>query len=147
MRNVQKILVILLALVVGFPSAGFAQDPHKLVLQISDNDAEKMNSVLNVAVNVSKYFSEKAEEVEIQIVAFNAGVHMLRADTSPVKERLKSFGQSMQNVKFVACENTLDSMARSEGKRPALAENVAIVTAGVATLIELSEAGWTIVRP
>src|SRR5215470_6466897 len=134
MRNVQKILVILLALVVGFPSAGLAQDPHKLVLQISDNDAEKMNSVLNVAVNVSKYFSEKAEEVEIQVVAFNAGVHMLRADTSPVKERLKSFGQSMQNVKFVACENTLDSMARSEGKRPPLAENVTLVTAGVATL-------------
>jgi len=58
MRNVQKILVVLITLVVGFPSAGFAQDPHKLVLQISDNDAEKMNSVLNVAVSVSKYFSE-----------------------------------------------------------------------------------------
>jgi len=72
---------------------------------------------------------------------------MLRADTSPVKERLKSFGQSMQNVKFVACENTLDSMAKSEGKRPPLAENVTLVTAGVATLIELSESGWTVVRP
>jgi intracellular sulfur oxidation DsrE/DsrF family protein len=147
MRKVLLILAALLVLVIGFPAPGFAQAPHKLVLQISDNDAEKMNSVLNVAVNVSQYFSEKAEDVEIQVVAFNAGVHMLRADTSPVKDRLKSFAQSMPNVKFVACENTLDSMTRSEGKRPPLADNVALVTAGVATLIELSESGWTIVRP
>jgi intracellular sulfur oxidation DsrE/DsrF family protein len=124
-----------------------AAEKHKLALQISDNDPAKMNAVLNVAANVSKYYSDKGEEIEIQIVAFNAGLHMLREDTSPVKPRLQSFKQGMPNVSFMACENTLEAMTRNEGKEPPLVENAERVKAGVVTLIELGEKGWTIVRP
>jgi len=124
-----------------------AMEKHKLALQISDNDSAKMNAVLNVAANVSKYYSDKGDEVEIQIVAFNAGLHMLRDDTTPVKPRLLSFKQGMPNVAFMACENTLESMTKTEGKEPPLVENATRVKAGVVTLIELGEKGWTIVRP
>src|SRR6476469_7823636 len=135
-----------LLLPLALASAG-AMEKHRLALQISDNDADKMNAVLNVAANVSKYYSDKGDEVEIQIVAFNAGLHMLRDDTSPVKPRLKSFKPGMPNVSFIACENTLHSMAKAEGKEPPLVENAKRVEAGVVTLIELGEKGWTIVRP
>jgi intracellular sulfur oxidation DsrE/DsrF family protein len=138
------VALVLLPLAVA---AANAAEKHRLALQISDNDPDKMNAVLNVAANVSKYYSDKGEEVDIQIVAFNAGLHMLREDTSPVKPRLKSFKQGMPNVSFMACENTLESMARKEGKEPALVDNAERVKAGVVTLIELGEKGWTIVRP
>ena len=72
--------LLLMALAFAQASAG---EKHKLALQISDNDPDKMNAVLNVAANVSKYYSDKGEEVDIQIVAFNAGLNMLLADTSP----------------------------------------------------------------
>jgi intracellular sulfur oxidation DsrE/DsrF family protein len=106
-----------------------------------------MNAVLNVAANVSKYYSDKGDEVEIQIVAFNAGLNMLRTDKSPVLTRLKSFKQGMPNVTFDACENTLKTMTHNEGKEPPLVENATRVPAGVVTLMELGEKGWTIVRP
>ena len=144
MSKAFALIVALFALLVVPAQAG---EPHKLALQISDNTPEKMNAVLNVATNVSKYYSDKGQEVEIQIVAFNAGLHMLRDDTSPVKPRLKSFQQSMPNVSFIACDNTLHSMTRNEGKQPPLVENVEHVEAGVVHLIELAEKGWTIVRP
>ena len=144
MSKAFALIVALFALLVVPAQAG---EPHKLALQISDNTPEKMNAVLNVAANVSKYYSDKGQEVEIQIVAFNAGLHMLRDDTSPVKPRLTSFKQSMPNVSFIACDNTLHSMTRNEGKEPRLVENVEHVEAGVVRLIELSEKGWTIVRP
>jgi hypothetical protein len=124
-----------------------AMEKHRLALQISDSDPAKMNAVLNVAANVSKYYSDKGDEVEIQIVAFNAGLNMLRQDKSPVLDRLKSFKQGMPNVAFVACENTLEAMTRAEGKEPPLVDNATRVPAGVVTLIELGEKGWTIVRP
>jgi intracellular sulfur oxidation DsrE/DsrF family protein len=142
----RTLIAVLVALPLACPVAG-AAEKHRLALQISDNDPAKMNAVLNVAANVSKYYSDKGEEVDIQIVAFNAGLHMLREDTSPVKPRLKSFKQGMPNVAFVACENTLESMARNEGKEPALVENAERVKAGVVTLIELGAKGWTIIRP
>jgi intracellular sulfur oxidation DsrE/DsrF family protein len=136
--------ILLLPLAVASAHAG---EKHRLALQISDDDAGKMNAVLNVAANVSKYYSDKGDEVDIDIVAFNAGLNMLRQDKSPVLTRLKSFKQGMPNVSFMACQNTLDAMARNEGKEPPLVENAERVTAGVVTLIELQEKGWTIVRP
>ena len=142
----RSLFAALLFVPLAFAPAG-AMEKHRLALQISDNDAGKMNAVLNVAANVSKYYTDKGDEIEIQIVAFNAGLHMLRDDTSPVKPRLKSFKQGMPNVSFMACENTLESMARIEGKEPPLVENAERVKAGVVTLIELGEKGWTIVRP
>lgn len=143
-RTTIAIAAVLLAWAVTPSLAG---EPVKLALQISDNDATKMNAVLNVAANVSKHYADKGEEVQIEIVAFNAGLHMLRDDTSPVKPRLKSFKQGMQNVSFRACENTLQSMTKAEGKAPALVDNVELVPAGVVTLIELAGKGYTIVRP
>ena len=143
---IRALFAAVLLLPLAFAPAS-AAEKHRLALQISDNDPAKMNAVLNVAANVSKYYSDKGEEVEIEIVAFNAGLHMLRADTSPVKPRLKSFKQGMPNVSFKACENTLDAMTRSEAKEPPLVENAERVKAGVVTLIELGEKGWTIVRP
>jgi hypothetical protein len=120
---------------------------HKLALQISDRDPQKMNTVLNVAANVSRLYSERGEEVTIRIVAFNAGLHMLRADTSPVADRIVNFAASMDNVKFDACMNTLESMTKKEGKEPPLMDFAQRVPAGVVTLMELDQAGWTIIRP
>jgi intracellular sulfur oxidation DsrE/DsrF family protein len=136
--------LLLLPLTLASAQAGSV---HHLALQISDDDPVKMNAVLNVAANVSKYYSDKGEEIEIQIVAFNAGLNMLRQDKSPVLPRLKSFKQGMPNVAFKACQNTIDAMARNEGKEPPIVDNAEHVPAGVVTLIELGEKGWTIVRP
>lgn len=137
-----------IALVAGAPIGASAEDGvHHLALQISDSDPQKMNTVLNVAANVSRHYSEIGEEVEVRVVAFNAGLHMLRADTSPVLERLKGFKQSMPNVSFAACGNTIAAMEKKEGARPPIIDFAEEVPAGVVTLIELDEAGWTIVRP
>lgn len=140
-------LAALLAMPFAFSAAHAADKSHRLALQISDGDETKMNAVLNVAANVSRYYSDKGEGVEIRIVAFNAGLAMLLADRTPVATRLESFKQGMPNVSFEACGNTLDTLTRKEGKEPPLVENAERVKAGVVTLIELSEQGWTIVRP
>ena len=148
MHSLRTLLIAGLALfALSCDVATAADKVHRLALQISDNDPDKMTAVLNVAANVSKLYGDKAEQVEIRIVAFNAGLHMLRTDTSPVKDRVAGFSQSMPNVTFNACQNTIDGMTKREGKAPPIAPNATFVPAGVVTLIELSEAGWTIVRP
>jgi uncharacterized protein len=140
------VFAALLLLPLAFAPANAGQ-MHRLAIQVSDNDPVKMNAALNVAANVSKFYSDKGDEIEIQIVAFNAGLHMLRDDTSPVKPRLTSFKQGMPNVSFMACQNTIDAMAKTEGKDIPIVANAERVPAGVVTLIELAEKGWTIVRP
>lgn len=139
------------AIIVVSVSAPFAAEKgvHRLALQISDEDPQKMMTVLNVAANVSRHYAEVGEEVHIRIVAFNQGLHMLRTDTAPegVMKRVQGFAQSMPNVSFVACGNTLTAMTKKEGKAPPIVEHAETVQAGVVALIDLNEKGWTIVRP
>ena len=124
-----------------------AIESHKLALQISDADPVKMHAVLDVAANVSRHYTGQGEEVDIIVVAFNGGLDMLLADRSPVKERLIGFAKSMPNVSFIACGNTLETLARKEGALPPLLPGVTVVETGVATLMDLAEKHWTIVRP
>jgi intracellular sulfur oxidation DsrE/DsrF family protein len=148
MKRLLASLLLILPTIFLAPLGLAAEDGvHRLALQISDDDPQKMNTVLNVAANVSRHYSSIGEEVEIRIVAFNAGLHMLRQDTSPVLERLTSFGQSMPNVSFAACENTIEGMSKKEGKDIPIVEIAEHVPAGVVDLMTLDEAGWTIIRP
>jgi len=148
-----KRLLLATALVLAAAVPAIAADKdkvHHLALQISDESPDKMTTVLNNAANVSRYYSEKGEEVEIRIVAFNAGVNMMRTDKSPVLERLKSVTESLPNLTLEVCGNTLDGMAHRENKQVSdipLFAGSKIVPAGVVELIELNEKGYTIVRP
>jgi intracellular sulfur oxidation DsrE/DsrF family protein len=149
-RHLSPILLAALLALGGWLPGALAQASegyHRLALYIAENDVDRMNGVLDIAANVSRHYSGIGEEVEIEIVAYNQGLHMLREDSSPVKERLSNFMLSMVNVTFQACGNTLDTMERNEGSRPPLLEGTGMVQTGVAYLIELDEAGWTLVRP
>jgi intracellular sulfur oxidation DsrE/DsrF family protein len=139
---------------VAVPGNASAQDDadeemvfHKLALQVSDDDETAMRSALDMASNVSRSYSAKAHEVEIRIVVYGPGLDMLRPDRSPVLDRLKAFEQSMPNVTFAACRNTLDTLERKEGRRPELVPYAEIVEAGGAELIELHEQGYAIIKP
>lgn len=147
LKSVAAALLGLAVLISGLAFASAEDGVHRLALQISDNDPQKMNTVLNVAANVSRYYANLGEEIEVRVVAFNNGLHMLRADTSPVTQRLTGFAQSMPNVTFNACNNTLQAMSKKEGKEPPLVGNAVIVPSGAVELITLDEAGWTVLRP
>jgi hypothetical protein len=146
---IRRALLTGLVVAAAFPALA-GDKVHRLALQITDDSPEKMTTVLNNAANVSRYYAEKGEEVEIRIVAYSGGLNMLRADKSPVLDRLKSVRESMHNVQLEACGNTIEGMAKRENKKPSeipLVEGAKVVPAGVVELLELSEQGWTIVRP
>lgn len=128
--------------------AGQAGDGVKrLAIQISDNDPATFNKALNVATNFARGMSEKGELYEIEIVTFNAGLHMLRQDTSPVLDRVKSISESVPDVTFSACGNTFKGMTKKEGKEPPLTEHASMVPAGVVRLMELDDEGYYVIRP
>lgn len=120
---------------------------HHLAIQVSVNDPAVMNLALNNAANVAQDYSAKGEEVEVEIVVYGPGLHMLRDDTSPVKDRVKSIGESLPNVAFTACGNTQKAMQKAEGKEIPLVSRAKVVPAGVVRLMELQGRGWSYVRP
>lgn len=149
-RPIFAIATLLLSLCLGMAASHAQQKApreHRLIIQVNDNDAARMNLALNNAANVSQHFAGKGEEVQIEFVAYGPGLHMLRDDTSPVKQRIISFQKSMPNVSFSVCGNTMDNMKKAEGKDIPLISEFRIVPAGVTRIMELQEEGWSYIRP
>ena len=87
--------------------------------------------------------------MDIEIVTYGPGLHMLRADTSPVQDRLKRLKELAfpGNIQFSACGNTKQGMEKAEGHAISIVPNATIVSSGVVQLMELQEQGWSYVRP
>jgi intracellular sulfur oxidation DsrE/DsrF family protein len=120
---------------------------HRLAIHVDQKDPAVMNLALNNARNVYEHYNELGEEVTIEIVAYNQGLHMLRDDTSPVKDKIAALRAKVKNVTFAACNNTKRAMEKAEGKEVPLIPEATIVPSGVVRLVELQEQGWAYVRP
>jgi intracellular sulfur oxidation DsrE/DsrF family protein len=122
---------------------------HRVAIQVDQNDPQVMNLALNNATNVIEFYRAKNEDVDVDIVTYGPGLHMLRADTSPVKDRLKRLKELAfpGNVQLSACNNTRQGMEKTEGKEVAILSEATIVPSGVVRLMELQEKGWSYVRP
>jgi intracellular sulfur oxidation DsrE/DsrF family protein len=123
--------------------------PHRLLIHVDQNDPAVMNLALNNATNVIEYYRAKGEDVSVDIVTYGPGLHMLRADTSPVQDRLKQLkGMAFpSNVQFSACANTKENMEKKEGRSIAVLSDATIVPSGVVQLMEKQEKGWSYIRP
>ena len=124
-----------------------AKKAHRLAVQVNVNEPTAMNLALNNASNVAQYYKERGEKVQIEIVAYGPGLHMLRQDTSPVKDRIKSISESTPNIVFKACGNTQQNMQKTEAKDIPLVSQAEVVKSGVVRLMELQEQGWSYIRP
>jgi intracellular sulfur oxidation DsrE/DsrF family protein len=126
-----------------------APRPHRILIQVDQNDPTVMNLALNNATNLIDYYRAKHVDIEIDLVTYGPGLHMLRDDTSPVKDRIKQLKDYAfpSTIQFSACNNTKENMEKKEGKPITIVSEAVIVPAGVVHLTELQEKGWTYLRP
>ncbi|RYG89379.1 hypothetical protein EU803_17890 [Loktanella sp. IMCC34160] len=120
---------------------------HYLAIHVNENDPQVMNIALNNAQNVQSYFASQGDDVVIEVVAYGPGLHMLRADTSPVADRIAAMSLESDTISFAACGNTHRKMSEAAGAEVPLLEEAGMVTSGVVRLIELQEAGYSYLKP
>jgi intracellular sulfur oxidation DsrE/DsrF family protein len=122
------------------PDKPFAE--HRVVLQLSDNDARKQSLVISVAYNLLKLYDP--DKVAVEVVTFGPGIELLFPDNANRKlvESLVA-----QGVRFDVCLNTVDSVERDTGKRPEFIPVATPVQVGVGQILSLTENGFTLVRP
>src|SRR3954470_6060446 len=123
------------------PDKPFAE--HRLALQLSDNDPKKEGLIISIANNLLKAYDP--DKIAIEVVTFGPGIDLLRPE-NPNRQRVESL--IAQGVKFDVCVNTVDSIERETGKRPAIIPLAIPVQVGVAQILTLTEKnGFTLVRP
>lgn len=147
MRQAAALLLVALWAVLGTAWAApppqakpFAE--HFLVLQLSDAEPAKQSQVLSVAANLLEHYGP--DRIDIEVVAFGPGIRLLYRD-NPHRERVDSL--AAQGVRFIGCLNTIETIERQTGTRPALVEHMIPAQAGVAHILERVGQGYTLVRP
>ncbi|MEQ3626076.1 MAG: hypothetical protein ABNH26_09230 [Celeribacter sp.] len=121
--------------------------PVRVAIHVDENDPARMTMALNNAANIEAYYADQGQEVEIEIVTYGPGLHMLRADTSPVADRIATMSLEYPDMVFSACENTIAGMERQSGESVPLIDEAVKVPSGAVRLIELQNEGWAYLRP
>ncbi|MBB1092377.1 DsrE family protein [Rhodopseudomonas palustris] len=140
--------VAILALGVTMGAAADAKS-HRVAIQVNQNDPAVMNLALNNATNIIEAYKVKGEDVQVEIVTYGPGLHMLRDDSSPVKDRIKQIADASfpSSIKFTACDNTKQGMETREGRAFSVIPQATLVPSGAVRLMELQEDGWSYLKP
>jgi uncharacterized protein len=121
------------------PDKPFAD--HHIVLQISDRAPDKEALVLSVAYNLLKAYDP--DKIAIVVVGFGPGIDLMREENA---NRARVDSLISQGVQFDICMNTVDTLER-EGKHVDINPKAVRVQVGVGRILELTEKGYTLVRP
>jgi intracellular sulfur oxidation DsrE/DsrF family protein len=78
-------------------------------------------------------------------VANGAGLDLLRADRSPLAERVIALNERHPNVKLIACNLTMDRLRR-RGETVALLPGVQVVPSALDEIVDRLNSGWLYVR-
>ncbi|SFV76322.1 Blr3520 protein homolog, hypothetical protein [hydrothermal vent metagenome] len=115
---------------------------NKFVIQVSTDDARTQKIVLNNAANLQKYFG--ADNVDVEIVAYGPGLGIL---TTGNKNSSRVEKMAMNDIKFSACQNTMNGIKKKNGHFPTLTDGVDITPSGVVRIGELQQQGYSYIRP
>ena len=137
----------LLLCVVAAPLQALAQEEkafaeHKFVLQISDMDPAKQTLVLNVANNILKAYG--ADQVEVEIVAFSAGLRLLFEENANAG---RIDGLVQNGVRFFACQNTVNNMSNILGTPVKVNNHAKSGYGGIVRIKELVDQGYMLAKP
>jgi intracellular sulfur oxidation DsrE/DsrF family protein len=149
-RSIFKVTLAALAAAPLFgrkAAAAGEKKTHKMVVHVDDNDPAVMRRALANSRNANDQFATHGDDLEVEIVCYSGGLHMLRDDTSPVKEEIKQTRAKVPQLTFSACNNTKRAMEKTEGKIIPIIPEAHIVPAGVVRIVELQEEGYGYVKP
>lgn len=122
-------------------------ESRNIVIHVNFSDRDRLVFVLNNVDNILDYYSDKGNQVAIRVVCHGPGLVLLRTDTSPVKDRLEQMADSLDELSFYACTNTLNKITKAEGKQPEIIDQATLVPAGLPEIIELQRLGWIYLKP
>ena len=137
MKNILLSIVTLALLTLNAHAAN-----PKFVIQISTDDARTQKIVLNNAANLQKYFG--ADNVDVEIVAYGPGLGILTVDN---KNSSRVEKMAMSDIKFSACQNTMNGFKKKKGHFPILTDGVDLTPSGVVRIGALQQKGYSYIRP
>jgi len=144
----KKIILILLISIFSFAKVDYAQPlpdfevPRQWLIRINSSETKTLNHTINAINNVLKGYPEEA--LHIEVIFYANGIRAMRKDyDTKILNRIKSL-MLYDNIRFVICKNTMDTMG---WKKDEFIIGGDFVQIGIAEAIERIADGWIDVKP
>lgn len=116
---------------------------YKVVLHIDRSDSARFEEVLDSAEQLLKAYRDNG--VEVDVLANAGGLDLLRVDVSPYARRIAHLMGEYENLRFIACANTLQRLQK-KGIKPVLIDPSRTDTTAVEHIIRRLQQGWAYIR-
>ncbi|HHJ17668.1 MAG TPA: hypothetical protein ENJ80_13330 [Gammaproteobacteria bacterium] len=125
-------------------AAGTASNqPHHVILHISDSDEARFTLVLNRTRQILEKY--RGTDVQVEVVANAGGLDFLRTASSRHTESIKRIIAQYDNVRFIACSKGLNKL-RESGLDAIVIEGVDTHEPAADHLIHRLTEGWTYIK-
>ena len=118
---------------------------EKIILHISKSDPKQFSAALAYA---EKFLAEhESSNNQIDVVAHAAGLDLMRADVSPLKEQIVALMDRYDNVHFIACAGAIKMFTQKNGVAPDIIQGVGTdYTAFDHIVGRLQTGGWKYIK-
>jgi intracellular sulfur oxidation DsrE/DsrF family protein len=118
------------------------QGEHKILLHLSSAEPEKLEHALTTVENLLKRYQQRAQPVEVELIANAGGLDLLRADISPYAKRVSALQRQYDNLTFVACQNAMDRLRRDTHQNPDLLPEALVTPNALEEILLRLQQGW-----
>lgn len=121
-------------------------DVIKVLVHVNDGSDKQLKDALDDVEQLMAHYRKTGQAAQIELIANGTGIKLLEKDMSPFPERIKHMQKEYANLTFVACKNTLDSIAEETGFESRLIPGVVVIDSGVAQIMRRQHQGWAYIQ-
>jgi intracellular sulfur oxidation DsrE/DsrF family protein len=120
-------------------------DASKILLHIDSASPQKFAALLDRADRLLKNAQLHNANLQVEVLANNRGLDLLRADRTPYASRIATLIKQNENVRFIACAQTLTRLSHEEGHIALLPQTHTAPTA-IGEVVNRLQQGWTYIK-
>ncbi len=117
----------------------------RILVHVASSRGEVVDSALQEVEDYLRDARAAGRRVEVEIVANNAGMDILRADTSAYAKRLERLRAAYPNLTYIACNQTADRL-REKGVAVRLLPGVHVAPTALDEIVKRMQQGWVYIR-
>lgn len=125
------------------PSVLADRTTNRVLVHVTNNDPKRLLQALQDIEGLMHYYQDSRRRARVEVVANGPGLDLLRSDTSKFSEQIARLQKQYGNLKFAACQNTIDHVREEQGIKVPLLPGVIVIDSGMAEIMRRQTEGWT----
>ena len=118
---------------------------QNVILHLTNGDPKTLNTALNEAQSLLNVYKSSGKRLQLEIVANDTGLNLLRSDVSPYKGRVEQLIHEYDNVTFMACAKAMQRL-KEQGTRVNLLPNTKVVPSALSQIVKRLDQGWLYIK-